>query len=186
MNNPKDDDKKQETEQEERISIELDDLDELSNEELMDLLNQLSDNGLSKKEKFLHSIKSFVIFLCKDLIISLLLVFMLNSFFNIIQSNLTEFFIYFGIYYIIDVIFNRYFDFKFPLIKLISFGIINFIITLLAFVMSGIICKQLLIISFKDFVICLVVVVIYVLIKNFVLRYMNKLFKKGKKNDSIN
>ena len=142
--------------------------------------------GLSKKEKFLHSIKSFVIFLCKDLIISLLLVFMLNSFFNIIQSNLTEFFIYFGIYYIIDVIFNRYFDFKFPLIKLISFGIINFIITLLAFVMSGIICKQLLIISFKDFVICLVVVVIYVLIKNFVLRYMNKLFKKGKKNDSIN
>ena len=78
MNNPKDDEKKQETEQEEQISIELDDLDELSNEELMDLLNQLSDNGLSKKEKFLHSIKSFVIFLCKDLIISLLLVFMLN------------------------------------------------------------------------------------------------------------
>lgn len=180
MNNPQDDDKKQETEQEEQVSIELDDLDELSNEELMDLLNQLSDNGLSKKEKFLQSVKSFVIFLCKDLIISLLLVFMLNTFFNVIQFELENFFIFFGFYYLIDVTFNRYFEYKFPLLKLISFGIISFIITLLAFVISGIICKQLLGLDFADFVICLIVVIIYVLIKKFVVNYINKLCKKGK------
>ena len=133
MNNQPDDNNKQETkEEQEQINIDIENLDELSSEELMEILSQLSgDNNLSKKERVIQNLKSFVLFLCQDLIISILLVFMLNYFLNIINTKFVNFLIFFGIYYGIDLIFNYYFNHRFPFLKLISFGIINFIITFL-------------------------------------------------------
>lgn len=180
MNNNNDDKEKK------PISIDIENLEDLSEEEIIKLINELSEKNPNnnKKESFFVKLKRLLVSFLKNLIIDFILVFTINSFIKVVDTSFLNFVFYFLIYNFLDFVFNRYVTMKFPLIMMLSFGIVNFIITLLSFIVSGIICLQLFTITFASFITYLIAIIIFILIKKFVLAYLLKFRKKGHKNVS--
>lgn len=179
-----------------KVEINIENIDELSEEELMDLLkdenvvniikdiSDLTNDVNAKKLSPLEKLKNTFVLYLKKFIIDFILVFTINSFLKVIDTNFINYLIYFSIFTTIDFIFNRYLTVKFPLLTMLSFGIVNSIITFLSFIISGIICLQFIEIIFSKFILYFVAIVIFLIIKNFVLNYLRKFRKKGKQNVS--
>lgn len=176
MNNNKDDKEKK------IIKIDLDNIEDLSEEEIMELINDLASKEINsnKKETFFEKVKKNCILYIKKFIIDFILIFTINSIVGVIDGSFLNFIIYFLIFNAIDFIFNRYLTKKFPLVMMITFGIINFIITYLSFIVSAIICLQVMNISFSSFITYSVSIIVFYIIKKFVLYYFEKLRKRGK------
>ena len=180
MNNNNDDKEKK------PISINIENLEDMPEEEIIKFINELSekDPNNHKRESFFGKIKRLFISYLKNLIIDFILIFTINAFIKVIDASFVNFVFYFLIYNFLDFLFNRYITMKFPLVMMLSFGILNFIITLLSFIVSGIISMQLFTITFARFITCLIAIIIFISIKKFVIAYLLKFRKKVNKNVS--
>ena len=179
MNNNKDDKEK------EPIKIDIENLEDMSEEDIINLINELSTKEpIQQKRSLLSRIGHGIVSFIKKFIIEFILVFTLNVFLNVIDTSFINLLIYFSIFCFIDFIFSTYFKKKFPLIFMISFGIINFIISVLSFIISGVICLQFLKLVFAEFVLCLLAIILFVIIKKFTMTYLLRLSMKGSKNVS--
>lgn len=180
MNNNKDDKEK------EPIKIEIENLQDLSEEEIIKLLNELSekDPNHNKNVNFFVKCKRFIISYLKNLIIDFILIFTINTLMNVVDAKFVYFLVFFLIANFLDFVFNRYLTMKYPLIMMISFGFINLIITFLSFIISGIICLQLFEIVFASVITYIIAIVIFISIKKFVVAYLLKFRKKVNKNVS--
>lgn len=171
----------------EPIKIDIENLEDLSEEEIINLINELTSKEVENKKKpntFKDKIKHLSLEFIKKIIIDFILIFTINFFIGSIESSFLNFIIYFLIFNFIDFSFNKYITYKFPLVTIISFGLVNSIITYLSFIVTGIICLQFMEIVFSKFIICSVAVIIFIVIKKFVIKYFLKLRKKGSKNVS--
>lgn len=133
----------------------------------------------NKKQKVINVITNFIF----EFIISFLLIFTLNSFLNLIQAQFLTLLLFVTIYIFIDFSFNLFFKTKFPIINMLSFGVIHLIITVFSLIVSAIITTQITYIRFAEIGLCLFIVLIYVLIKEFTIKYLKSLktyFKKRK------
>ena len=156
----------------EPIKIDIENLEDLSEEEIINLINELTSKEVENKKKpktFKDKIKHLSLEFIKKIIIDFILIFTINFFIGSIESSFS---------------FNKYVTYKFPLVTIISFGLVNSIITYLSFIVTGIICLQFMEIVFSKFIICSVAVIIFIVIKKFVIKYFLKLRKKGSKNVS--
>ena len=169
----------------EPIKIELENLEDLSEEEIINLINEITQKEPTKsKVSFFVRLKRLFIAYLKNLIVDFILIFTINSFIKVIDASFVNFVFYLLIYNFIDFIFNRYVTLKFPLITVLSFGVLNFAITLVSFIISGVICLQLFEIAFEKFITYFIAIIIFVLIKKFISAYLIKFRKKGKKHVS--
>lgn len=171
----------------EPIKIDIENLEDLSEEEIINLINELTNKELENKKRPIgvkDKIKYIIFDFLKKLIIDFILIFTINFFIKAIDTSFINFVIYFLIFNFLDYVFNKYVTYRFPFITIISFGLVNFIITFLSFIVSGIICLQFMEIVFTKFIIYLTAAVIFIVIKKFVLKYLLKLRKKGSKNVS--
>lgn len=178
---------------EDNKEIDMEELDEtlqMIEEFIKDLSEEnkkMESGNIQKKLKVVNQRRSKIIFvnLIKEIIVSYLLIFMLDTFFNIIDSSFLVFNFYVVFFILIDFSFNTFIKYKFPLVSLLSFGLIHGIVNIGAFIVSAIICLQLFEIKFESFGICLLFIFIFIILKNLFLRYLfinlQKLKKKGKK-----
>lgn len=180
MNNNNDDKEK------EPIKIEIENLQDLSEEEIIKLINELSekDPKNNKNVSFFVKCKRLIFSFSKNLIIDFILIFTINTLMNVVDAKFVYFLVFFLIANFLDFVFNRYLTMKYPLIMMISFGLINLIITFLSFIISGIICLQLFEIVFASTIIYIIAIIIFILIKKFVIAYLLKFRKKVIKNVS--
>lgn len=180
MNNNKDDKEK------EPIKIEIENLQDLSEEEIIKLINELSekDPNHNKNVSFFVKCKRLLISFLKNLIVDFILIFTINTLMNTVDTKFVYFLVFFLIYNFLDFVFNRYLTMKYPLIMMLSFGFVNLMITFLSFIISGIICLQLFEIVFASFITYLIAIIIFVSIKKFVIAYLLKFRKKVSKNVS--
>ena len=184
--NSNDDKQKQEQEKDEPI-IDIEDVENLSIEELEKLIEELenseSEHRKPKVVRIGSPLKMFdnvILELLYKVLISFILIFSINTLFNVIATNIVNFLVYFLIYVIIDISLNMYIRKRLFFLTLYTFGLIHFFITVLAFIVSGIICIQFLEITFKPIITCIMLIIIYSIIKRFVLNYLLKI--KGKIN----
>lgn len=169
------------------IKIDIENLEDLSEEEIINLINELTTKEVDNKKKpntFKDKIKYLSLEFFQKIIIDFILIFTINFFIGSIETSFLNFIIYFLIFNFIDFSFNKYVTYKFPLVTIISFGLVNSIITYLSFIVTGIICLQFMKIIFSKFIIYSVAAIIFIVIKKFVINYFLKLRKKGSKNVS--
>ena len=169
------------------IKIDIENLEDLSEEEIINLINELTTKEVDNKKKpstFKDKIKYLSLECFQKIIIDFILIFTINFFIGSIETSFLNFIIYFLIFNFIDFSFNKYVTYKFPLVTIISFGLVNSIITYLSFIVTGIICLQFMKIIFSKFIIYSVAAIIFIVIKKFVIKYFLKLRKKGSKNVS--
>ena len=180
MNNNKDDKEK------EPIKIDIENLQDLSEEEIIKLINELSekDPNYNKNVSFFVKCKRFIISYLKNLIIDFILIFTINVLMNVVDTRFVYFLVFFVIANFLDFVFNRYLTMKYPLVMMISFGLANFIITFLSFIISGIICLQLFEIVFASVITYVIAIILFISIKKFVVAYFLKFRKKVNKNVS--
>ena len=178
MNNNKD--------EKEPINIDIENLEDMSEEDIIKLINDITSNDINKNKKvsFFDKVKKTLLLYIKYLLIDFILVFTINSFIQVIDANFINFCIYFFIFNILNFIFDRYLTIKVPFLLIISFGLVNFVVSFLSFIISGIICIQIIEIAFSNFITCFVAIIIFFIIKKFILNYFSKLRKRGSKNVS--
>lgn len=179
MNNKDDKEKEQ-------IKIDIENLEDMSEEEIIELISNLTstEEKAPNKISFSKKIINVLILYIKKLVIDFILIFVINSFIQVIDASFINFIIYFLVFNMIDFIFNRYLTVKFPILMMITFGVINFIVTFLSFIVSGIICLQIIDIEFSKFITYFIAIIIFYIIKKFVQNYFTKLRKRGSKNVS--
>ena len=177
MNNNKD--------EKEPINIDIENLEDISEEEIIKLINDITSSDTNKKVSFFDKVKKTLMLYIKYLLIDFILLFTINSFIQVIDANFINFCIYFFIFNVLNFIFDRYLTIKVPFLLIISFGLVNFVVSFLSFIISGIICIQIIEIAFSNFITCFVAIIIFFIIKKFILNYFSKLRKRGSKNVSI-
>ena len=185
MNNSSNNDKEKQEQQNDIPSINIDNIENLNIEELEKLIEELEKNQDSNNKTKVIQIGSplqmfknnFVEFLYK-MFISFLLVFSFNILFGVINSSFTNFLFYFLIFILIDYSFNYYIRKRFFALILYTFGLIHFIITCLAFIISGIISIQLFEIEFMNLSLCFIFMILYAISRKFILNYLLRIKKK--------
>ncbi len=118
-----------------------------------------------------------------ELVISYILIWSINSFFNIIDSNLLGVSLFISIFMIIDYSFNLFLFNKKPILFLMTFGLVSGLISILAFLAGAVISVQIIEMEFLNFGFCLLAMIGFLIIRKVVLGYFLKLkykLKKGK------
>lgn len=148
--------------------------------ELEEEINKINDEHFSDETK-IHIIKpnqkmfkNFFLDFLFELVISFILIWSINSFFNAIQTSFLGLCLFTLLEIIIDYSFNTYLKNKITLLYIISFGLIGNLISILSFIISGIICLQLISIEFINFGVCLLLIIGFIIIRKFVFKYFIK------------
>lgn len=151
--------------------------------ELENTLNEFSDDENHQHKKPIIKIvnlrpkmfKNIFLEFLYELAISFILIWSINVFFKAIQTNTLGLGLFVLIYMIIDYSFNDFLYRKKPIFFIVTLGGIGGLISILAFLASGIISLQLVTIEFTNFGICLLLVIAFLIIRKIIFKYFLKL-----------
>lgn len=156
-------------------------------EDIEKLLNEAEGNiqikvvASNKKQSFFKLIGSFFY----ELIVSFILIFTINSLFNIVDTNLLILSIFVLTFVLLDFSFNSFIKRRFPIISLMSFGAIHLIVSVCSITVAVIVTLQFGIFDIKNIGLAVFIVLAFLLIRKFVFEYFKNLksylkIRKGK------